>query len=254
MNCARCVLEDSQPLLVISDLHLDITPGPKLEQFLQFLEGPPQSAGLLLILGDLFEYWIGDDAHFPSAEPVALALRSLPCPVHFLPGNRDFLLGKAYADAAGMRLHDEWLHVRYGTRDVLFTHGDQLCTDDKEMVTFRQMVRNPDWQRGFLARPLSERKAAAQAVRTESQQRTRQKSMEIMDVTTDAVARSLRESGFSWLVHGHTHRPARHRLDIDGRPCERWVLPSWDDIPGYLQLDATGLQLRQLNGQPYAHH
>lgn len=228
------------PLLVISDLHLDVTPGPKLQSFLDFLNGPAQEAGALLILGDLFEYWIGDDAGFPSADPVAQGLASLPCPVHFVHGNRDFLLGEDYARRAKMQLHGEWVQINAGRHPILLAHGDQLCTDDQEMQAFRRQVRDPLWQRGFLARPLPERIAAAQHARAESQARNSEKSMEIMDVSPDAVAQCLRMSGLSRLIHGHTHRPARHGLTVDGRACERWVLPSWDDAPGYLMIGADG--------------
>jgi UDP-2,3-diacylglucosamine hydrolase len=228
------------PLMVISDLHLDVAPGPKLETFLRFLKGPAHDAGALLILGDLFEYWIGDDAGFPSAGPVAQGLSELACPVHFVHGNRDFLLGEDFASRAGMQLHGEWVRVDAGADAILLAHGDQLCTDDHEMQAFRRQVRDPHWQKSFLARPLPERIAAAQHARAESQARNSEKSMEIMDVSPDAVTECLRLSGLSRLVHGHTHRPARHVLAVDGRACERWVLPSWDEAPGYLVIGADG--------------
>lgn len=239
-------------VLVVSDLHLDREPGPTLSRFLAFLEGPAVEASALYILGDLFEYWIGDDACFPAAETLAATLKALPCPVVFQHGNRDFLLGPDYAARAGMELASEVLRVDPGTWPAaLLMHGDNLCTADTDYQRFRTMVRAPAWQREFLARPLPERIAEAERMRVRSRDAGKLKASEITDVHPDAVTEIMRRHGISLLVHGHTHRPAIHHLLVDGRPCVRCVLPSWEEVPGYLSLDAHGPRLLTLDGRDY---
>jgi UDP-2,3-diacylglucosamine hydrolase len=240
-----------RPVLVVSDLHLDREPGPTLTQFLEFLEGPAREASALYILGDLFEYWIGDDARFPAAEALAPALARLPCPVIFQHGNRDFLLGTDYAARAGMELAPETLRVEFDGGPALLMHGDTLCTADVDYQRFRKMVRAPAWQQALLARPLAERVAEAERLRTISRDAGAMKADDIVDAHPDAIVEALREHGLSLLVHGHTHRPAIHRLQVDGRPCLRCVLPAWDELPGYLALDARGPRLLTLDGRDY---
>ncbi len=240
-------------VLVVSDLHLDREPGPTLDRFFAFLEGPAAEASALHILGDLFEYWIGDDACFPAAEALAATLKALPYPVVFQHGNRDFLLGHDYAARAGMELAPETLRVDLGTGPAaLLMHGDSLCTADTDYQRFRTMVRAPAWQREFLARPLQERIAEAKRMRAHSRDAGKLKASDITDVHPDAVIEILRRHGTSLLVHGHTHRPAIHHLLVDGRPCVRCVLPSWEEVPGYLSLDARGgPRLLTLDGRDY---
>ena len=241
----------ASPVLVVSDLHLDQEPDPTLSTFLRFLDGPVRGASALYILGDLFDYWVGDDAGFAAAEQLADALSALPLPVTFQHGNRDFLLGTAYAERAGMKLAPEELPVELEIGEALLMHGDSLCTADTEYLHFRDVVRRPDWQQAFLARPLAERIAEAERVRGVSLGARRTKPSDITDVHPDAVAEVLRSRGCSLLIHGHTHRPAIHHLQVDGRPCTRCVLPSWDELPGYLAVDANGLRLLTLDGQNY---
>ncbi len=239
-------------VLVVSDLHLDREPGPTLSQFFEFLEGPAAEVSALHILGDLFEYWIGDDARFPAAEALAATLKDLPYPVIFQHGNRDFLLGHEYAARAGMELAPETLRVDPGTGTAtLLMHGDSLCTADTDYQQFRTMVRAHAWQREFLSRPLPERIAEAERMRARSRDAGKLKASEITDVHPDAVAEIMRRHSISLLVHGHTHRPAIHHLSVDGRPCLRCVLPSWDEMPGYLSLDAHGPRLLTLDGRAY---
>jgi UDP-2,3-diacylglucosamine hydrolase len=238
-------------VLVVSDLHLDREPGTTLEQFLAFLGGPAHEASALYILGDLFEYWVGDDARFPAAEALAAALARLPVPVTFQHGNRDFLLGRDYARRAGMELAPEILRIEVDAGPALLMHGDSLCTTDIDYQRFRTMVRAPAWQQAFLARPLAERIAEAERLRAGSRDVGKMKAIEIMDAHPDAIADILRTHGLSLLVHGHTHRPAIHRLQVDGRPCLRCVLPAWEEVPGYLSLDAQGPRLLTLDGRPY---
>ncbi len=240
------------PVLVVSDLHLDREPGPTLTRFLAFLDGPARVASALYILGDLFEYWIGDDDDHPAAELLAAALSRLPVPITFQHGNRDFLLGTAYARRAGMTLAPEELPVEGATGTApLMLHGDSLCTADVDHQRFRTLVRAPEWQREFLTRPLDTRIAEAERLRALSREAGRLKPRDITDVHPEAVQAVLRRHQRALLVHGHTHRPAIHRLQVDGRPCLRCVLPAWDELPGYLVLDAGGPRLLTLDGEAY---
>ncbi|AGA34819.1 UDP-2,3-diacylglucosamine hydrolase [Thioalkalivibrio nitratireducens DSM 14787] len=239
------------PVLVVSDLHLDRESGPTFDRFLEFLRGPARTAAALYILGDLFEYWIGDDARFDAAEELAGVLARLPLPVTFQHGNRDFLLGAGYAQRAGMQIAPEELRVPFPCGPALLMHGDSLCTADIDYLKFREIVRQPDWQQAFLARPLPERIAEAERLRAASRDAGRQKARDITDVHPNAVTEVLRAHGVSLLIHGHTHRPAIHGLQVDGRPCLRCVLPAWDERPGYLAVDARGPRLLTLDGQDY---
>jgi UDP-2,3-diacylglucosamine hydrolase len=239
------------PVLVVSDLHLDREADGTLDRFLEFLEGPARQASALYILGDLFEYWIGDDAGFTAAAAVAAGLCALPIPTVFLHGNRDFLVGPDYARQACMTIAPEELRIDLPVGPTLFLHGDTLCTADVDYLRFRALVRDPSWQRQFLSRTLTERVAEAQRLRAMSEDAGRTKANEITDVHPDAVADALRRHGLSLLVHGHTHRPAIHTLTVDGRPCLRCVLPAWDRLPGYLELTARGPRLLTLEGADY---
>ncbi|WP_017925675.1 UDP-2,3-diacylglucosamine diphosphatase [Thioalkalivibrio sp. HL-Eb18] len=242
------------PALVISDLHLDREPGPLLDAVLAFLEGPARTASALYILGDLFEYWVGDDAGFPAAERLAAGLKTLDIPVAFIHGNRDFLVGEAYAARAGMQLAPEPLHAALPCGPAVLLHGDSLCTDDTEHMAFRQQVRSGEWQKGFLSHPLEERIRQAEAMRAASRDSGQMKAAAIMDVNPTAVADVFRDADVPLMIHGHTHRPAIHELTVDGQPRQRCVLPAWDEHPGYLEIDATGPVLRQLDGSPYPAH
>jgi UDP-2,3-diacylglucosamine hydrolase len=233
------------PALFISDLHLTEDEPTNVEAFLDFLQGPARAAASLFILGDLFEYWAGDDdLATPFNARVAAAIRALADTgtlVFFMTGNRDLLAGPAFAQAIGATLLDDPARVRLGnTADapvVLLAHGDALCTDDLAYQAYRRQVRDPAWQAGFLAQPLPARKAFIASLRQKSEAAKAEKAMEIMDVNADAVAALLREHGFPTLVHGHTHRPDCHHLMIDGRTCERRVLPDWRGEACWLRHD-----------------
>ena len=225
--------------LLISDLHLDAARPQITEQFSQLLAIDARAADALYILGDLFESWIGDDDDAPLAQRVAAELRALHdtgVRVYFMHGNRDFLLGEEYARRAGMvLLTDPTVVDLYGER-VLLMHGDTLCTDDSEYQKFRTLVRNPDWQRAFLAKPLAERRAFAAMARGESSRQTALKTAEITDVNLDAVQAALRAHGVRTLIHGHTHRPATHVIDLDGVRAERIVLGDWYEQASMLRI------------------
>lgn len=238
--------------LFISDLHLSDGQPAALAAFEAFVAGPAQGADALYILGDLFEYWPGDDAlDTPLARQVCAALHALSeqgCRVHFLPGNRDFLVGTTFATQAGLSLMDDPQPIELDGQRFLLSHGDALCTDDHAYQAFRQQVRNPDWQRAFLAQPLAERTAIIERIRQQSVMAKQEKAAEIMDVNPDAVASLLRAHGLPCFIHGHTHRPARHvHLFADGQ-TERWVLSDWDDCAHWLEWNGQSLSAHRLRG------
>ena len=235
--------------LFISDLHLDPRRPVINELFYEFLAGRAAAAEALYILGDLFEAWVGDDDNSPLARAVAARLRRLAdagVALFFIHGNRDFLLGPRYAAGAGLRLLDETTVVNlYGTPTLLM-HGDTLCTDDLAYQEFRARVRSPQWQRRTLALPLFARRLLAARLRYRSRRAQRQKTAAVMDVNPDAVTRALRDAGVGRLIHGHTHRPGIHRLDVDGRPAERIVLGDWYQKGSVLVCDPSGCRLETL--------
>jgi UDP-2,3-diacylglucosamine hydrolase len=210
-----------------------------------FLAQQAREAQALYILGDLFEYWAGDDdiddAHHRPVIDAMRALAESGCKLCFMHGNRDFLIGTRFANASGAELLPDPLAIALYGRPVLLTHGDMLCTDDVDYQAFRVQVRDPQWQQDFLARPLAERKAQIEKLRNRSEQAKSYKDEAIMDVNAGAVAELLRQHDYPpLLIHGHTHRPARHRVELDGRVCERIVLADWGDRGSYLCCDAGG--------------
>lgn len=229
--------------LFISDLHLGEEHPETLAAFDALIDGPARSVDVLYILGDLFEYWAGDDDDTPLARHVANRLRALTdedgIAIWFLAGNRDFLIGEDYAARAGFHLLAEPSEIDVDGHRVLLSHGDTLCTDDLAYQHYRAMVRDPVWQRDFLARPLAERRAIVDDLRQRSAESKQSKSMQIMDVNVSAVETLLRAHGHPTLVHGHTHRPARHVHHVDARECVRWVLPDWHDDAPYLLWDGS---------------
>jgi len=221
--------------LFISDLHLQAGAPATLARFLRFCRDDAAARAELVILGDLFEYWIGDDALDDDADAVprtvAAALRDLHergVSVYVMHGNRDLLLGAGFLRATGARLLADPTVASIGGREVLLAHGDAWCTQDTEYMRFRATVRLEATQRQFLAGPPAARRAFMGAARAQSEAGKRAKAMEIMDVTPQAVDDAMRASRVHALIHGHTHRPALHRLQLDGLPAERWVLPDWD--------------------------
>ena len=238
-------------VFLISDLHLcDARPDIN-RVFFDFLRGPARDAETLYILGDLFEYWAGDDdLADPFNHSVAAALAEYSrsgIPLRFMHGNRDFLLDGRFAkDCGGTLLEDPHALDLFGTPTVLM-HGDTLCTDDVDYQKFRSQVRNPAWQKEFLALPLAARKRQIEAVRQTSESEKTRKAPEIMDVNQGAVEAALRAHAYPRLIHGHTHRPARHVHRVDGRTCERWVLADWYGSGSYLRCDKTGCAAVQLS-------
>ncbi|MBM3352892.1 MAG: UDP-2,3-diacylglucosamine diphosphatase [Betaproteobacteria bacterium] len=234
--------------LFISDLHLSVErPGPN-EQFFRFLHEEAARADALYILGDLFEYWIGDDGIKGDAlgRQVVRALRVLSkagVAVCLMVGNRDFLLGAKFCAESGARFLDDPRVVEIDGKRVLLMHGDTLCTDDADYQGWRATARSAAWQQEFLAKSLPERRQTIGALRAKSKAVVQAKPAEIMDVNAVAVREAFRVHGVQLMIHGHTHRAAKHEHEVDGRLCRRWVLPDWYGRGGYLALDAVGPRL-----------
>jgi UDP-2,3-diacylglucosamine hydrolase len=227
--------------LFISDLHL-ADERPEINAlFFQFMSEVAGTANALYILGDLFEYWVGDDQldHDPLARAVVDSLRHVSrggTRIFFMHGNRDFLIGERFAREAGLTiLPDPTLIELYG-KQVLLMHGDTLCTDDIAYQKFRTQTRTAQWKNATLAQPYEARQELARSIRSQSDNEKSQKAEEIMDVTEATVADTFRSHHYPFMIHGHTHRPATHRLLVDGHACERWVLADWHGRGEYLAI------------------
>ena len=239
---------DVAPVLFIADLHLDPSRPEAIATFLDYLQTHARQAAALFIVGDLFEAWIGDDA-YPSADPIAPALKALAAQgtdIWLMHGNRDFLMGKTFAQAAGATLLDEPARINIDGRPVLVEHGDALCTDDRAYQAFRAQVRDPAWQAQFLALPIAERFAQAQAARTRSGEDMAGKTATIMDVNHDAVQQRISDHAVTHLVHGHTHRPGVHTLTLEAATAQRFVLGDWFEQGSVLVIDHGDWQLKSL--------
>jgi len=238
--------------LFISDLHLEADRPEIGEQFLDFLDEEAADAEALYILGDFFEYWVGDDdpdEYYASIKRSLRAFTDSGVPTYFMHGNRDFMIGETFAEQTGVTiLRDPYPLDLFGKR-VLLSHGDALCTDDTEYQKVRTMTRNPDWQAMILAKPLEERIAIAKQARARSQDRNKTLSESIVDVNADAVRQTISEYGVEILLHGHTHRPGIHGVEVDDRFAKRVVLGDWYDQGSVLRWDEDGLELSAIPRQ-----
>jgi len=215
---------------LISDLHLSPQTPILTQHFLNFLMQQAILAEKLYILGDLFEVWLGDDEQ--DYQAVKAALRTLTAAgveTTILRGNRDFLLGERFATDTGCQLLDEPLLIDLYGIPTLLMHGDVLCTQDIAYQAFRQQVRNPLWQQHFLAQPLAQRRILAQQARQQSQSHTQATHEYIMDVTPEEVINVLQSFQVSQLIHGHTHRPALHEVELSSKSAKRYVLGAWQE-------------------------
>lgn len=235
--------------LFASDVHLQPAIPRTTEAFLQFLRTWARHSRALYLLGDLFEYWAGDDdLEDPFHRQIVRALRDLSdagVALYWIGGNRDFLIGDRFAAAAGMARLTDPAVVNFDGNPVVLAHGDAQCTDDLAYMHFRRQVRDDAWQATFLAQPLSQRKAIIAGMREQSKAAMRGKSAEIMDVNESAIASLFADSGARLMIHGHTHRPARHLYATADGYLTRHVLPDWDceDAPargGWLSIDLGG--------------
>ena len=230
--------------LFISDLHLCAKHPRSTRAFLHFMQNTAPKAEALYVLGDLFEYWAGDDdLGDPFHQQIAHALHTLAVSgiqLFIMHGNRDFLMAEKLAAVChATLLKDPALLNLYGT-PTLLTHGDKLCTDDVAYQSYRSQVHESTWQQQFLAQPLAQRKAQIEQLRLRSENEKQHKSSDLLDVSDAAVTGLLREYNYPRLIHGHTHRLNYHLYAVDGHNCERWVLGDWHETGNALRCDANG--------------
>ncbi len=241
-NLQHSKLRDSY--LFISDLHLCANRPHITQAFLNFLQNTASHAKALYILGDLFEYWAGDDDIADAFHQQIIqgfqALASSGVPIFIMHGNRDFLIGDDFCKVAQLTLLNDPTLITLCGKKVLLSHGDDLCTDDVAYQQFRHQVRNKIWQADFLSQPLSTRKQQIEAIRARSEQEKSQKQMEIMDVNDEAVKALLANYAPDIFVHGHTHRPHHHAVSMNGKTISRWVLGDWYEQGSFLMLNAEG--------------
>ena len=213
----------------ISDLHLERIESPITNIFTKFLDELNQNDSLY-ILGDLFESWIGDDNVSELSQYISdrlLLLSEQDISVAIMHGNRDFLIGEDFCKASSIKLINDPQIIEIGTKKVMLTHGDELCTDDSEYQAFRSVVRNPLWQKDFLNFPISKREKIAGEAKDASKDSKESKAMEIMDVNTDAVLKAFNDHDIEIMIHGHTHRPNIHKASNEGKNLTRYVLGDW---------------------------
>ena len=233
-------------IILISDLHLTPQSPAIFHHFDKFINSLGNISHLY-ILGDLFEYWLGDDTaeelgHLP-VENILKNLVTRGTKIYFIPGNRDFLIGSDFAFRTGVSiLNDASVH-RLFQYCVLLLHGDSLCTDDHEHQTFRSLVNDSDWQLNFLNKSIAEREAIAQSIRFQSNIDKRYKSSEIMDVNQSAVMTTFELTGTTLMIHGHTHRPGIHQWILNGKRFSRIVLGDWSSGASWIELSKSQLTL-----------
>jgi UDP-2,3-diacylglucosamine hydrolase len=242
-----------KPRLFLSDLHLAPERASAVAAFRAFCEGPARNAAAVYILGDLFDSWIGDDdLDEPFASEVASAIRGVTqsgVPVHVAHGNRDFMLGDRFAAATGATLLPERQLLDLDGTPTLVSHGDEMCTGDIAYQRYRARMRDPAIQRRLLRLPLFVRRLIARWLRRKSRAATSLKPESIMDVDDAAVTATFRDFRVTRLIHGHTHRPATHVVQVDGRACERIVLADWHDRGYYIEADGAGLRRKEIRGE-----
>lgn len=237
----------------VSDLHLRAERPDLTRRFAVFLaDTVAANVEVLYILGDLFEYWIGDDnLTDPFSEEVCNLLRSAADTgprICFIAGNRDFMIGADFAAAAGIELLPESVTIGAGGTATLLMHGDTMCTDDLPYQEFRRMVRGHAWQADFLARPLSERRAEVENLRRRSAEAMQDKTAAIMDANADAIRAALTAHDCGRLIHGHTHRPSHEQIQLAAGRAERWVLSDWDTGRGdALEIGPAGVRRLDLS-------
>lgn len=236
--------------LFVSDVHLHPSVPRTTDAFLHFLQHHAIQVKQLYLLGDLFEYWAGDDDIVTSYNKKIIdairVLNDFNVAIFWLAGNRDFLIGEGFAKITGATLLPDPFVADIAGQRIALTHGDAQCTDDLAYMAFREKVRQPSWQREFLTMPLAQRKAVIENMRSGSREAQREKSYEVMDVNADAVASLFNATQTSIIIHGHTHRPARHEYAHNGSHQVRYVLSDWDcdhEVArgGWLAVDTAGV-------------
>ena len=235
--------------LFISDLHLEADRPDIGKQFLHFLQTDASEADDLYILGDLFEAWVGDDdpnTHYFTIKRAIRKLVDSGIPVYFMHGNRDFMIGKGFANETGVQILEDPHKVAMYGQKTLLSHGDILCTDDVRYQRVRQMVRNPEWQAQMRAKPLKERLRISKEARRQSLEQTINMSLDIMDVNQDEVKRVIQKYNVDVLLHGHTHRPGIHDVQVGNRKAKRIVLGDWYTQGSVVRWDTRGPKLEEM--------
>ena len=219
--------------LFVSDTHLSEDSPSGIDRFNRFLEIHASKHEFLFILGDLFEYWIGDDAN--QFNSVTTTLQKLKTKIYFIPGNRDFLIGSEFLNKTNITLLDDPTLIQLGNHKAVILHGDTLCIDDKEYQEFRAKVRLESWKKDFLNKKIHTRLEICKDLRRKSYEAQINKSELLMDVNENEVKKLFKDLSFPpIMIHGHTHRPKRHKYLLDNNKCERWVLNDWYDSGSYL--------------------
>ena len=219
--------------LFVSDTHLSEDSPSVIDKFNKFLQTHANKHEFLFILGDLFEYWIGDDAN--QFESVVATLQKLKTKIYFIPGNRDFLIGSDFLDKTNITLLEDPTLIQLGNKKTVILHGDTLCIDDKEYQEFRTKVRSQLWKKKFLNQKIHIRLEICKGLRKKSYEAQKHKSELLMDVNEDEVKNLFKKLNYpSLMIHGHTHRPKRHKYSFGNNSCERWVLNDWYDSGSYL--------------------
>lgn len=235
--------------LFVSDLHIEADRPDIANQFLQFLETEALNADALYILGDLFEFWVGDDdpnEHYAWIKQGLRKLTKKNIPVFFMHGNRDFMIGQDFADETGITILTDPYIVEVHGENVLLSHGDIYCTDDIQYQAVRKMTRDPKWQATMLTRSLEERISFSEQARADSKAHGDNIDQAITDVNQAAIKSALRQANVTLMLHGHTHRPAVHEIEVDGKQARRIVLGDWYQHGSVVRWDRNGPVLSSL--------
>jgi len=241
----------SKPTLFLSDLHLSPERPAALRAFHAFAAGPARDAAAVYMLGDIFDWWVGDDQmRIPFVADVVESMRGIAdagVALYVGQGNRDFLIGEGLAKAAGATLLPDFVLLDLHGVRTLLCHGDQLCTDDVEYQAYRTRMRDPEVQARLLRLPYFVRRIIAAWLRRKSRNTKALKPESIMDVSIATVEQTFRDRDAARMIHGHTHRPAVHVHDVDGKKRERIVLADWESDGSYLEVSAAGAVARTIS-------
>ena len=229
----------------ISDIHLTKDTPYLTNAFKIFLNESKETCTHLFILGDLFEIWVGDDDDDPFNQEIKKVLADFTSngpKTFFMHGNRDFLIGEAFADEVGISILPDPYTLDINGLKVILSHGDFLCTDDIDYMDFRNKVRSEEWQKDFLSKSLNERNKIANSLRSDSKDATSEKSLEITDVNLATVNNFIQMNQPDIFIHGHTHRPKIHEHDF----CKRIVLGDWDKSGWMVAIEGDSYNLQKI--------
>ncbi|MAS00084.1 MAG: UDP-2,3-diacylglucosamine diphosphatase [Nitrosomonadales bacterium] len=219
--------------LFVSDTHLSEDSPETINKFNDFLMNHANKHNFLFILGDLFEYWIGDDSN--QFNTVINTLKKLKTKIFFIPGNRDFLIGNDFLIKTNIEPLKDPTLIQLGNKKAIVLHGDTLCTDDKDYQSYRRKVRSNQWQKEFLDQSIKDRLEICKDLREQSKKAQENKSETLMDVNENEVKKLFKKFNYPpIMIHGHTHRPKKHKYKLKDSICERWVLNDWYDSSSFL--------------------